>query len=120
MEILPTNDELELFFQRYDKDRDGRLRFSEFCDAFMPQDRNYNLLLNQRSGSRRPAGARPEHVFIPVTLMDFKEMWRTHFRVEMLAEEVRHRLASNPVFNLKNAYEVLDFCGRGEISQEDI
>ena len=47
-------------------------------------------------------------------------MWRTHFRVEMLAEEVRHRLAENPIFNLKNAFEVLDFSGRGEISQDDI
>lgn len=117
---MPTNDELELFFSRYDKDRDGKLRFAEFCDAFTPIDRNYTLLLNQRTGSRRPAGSRPEHVFSPITLLDFKETWRTHFRVEMLAEEVRQRLSTNPIFNLKNAFEILDFGGRGEICKDDI
>ena len=40
--IVPTIEELELFFNRYDKDKDGRLRFSEFCNAFVPQDRNYS------------------------------------------------------------------------------
>ena len=59
-------------------------------------------------------------MFIPVTLLDFKEIWRTHFRVELLAEEVRQRLAQNPIFTLKNAFEVLDFRGCGEISIVDI
>lgn len=31
----------------------------------------------------------PQHLFMPLTLLDLKEMWRTHFRVEMLAEEMR-------------------------------
>ena len=51
--LIPTLEELELFFNRYDKDKDGRLRFSEFCDAFVPQDKNYAQLLNQRQGNRR-------------------------------------------------------------------
>jgi len=38
----------------------------------------------------------------------------------MLAEEVRHRLGGNPCFNLKRAFEVLDFGGKGEISVSDI
>lgn len=46
LDIIPSNDELELFFQRYDKDRDGRLRFAEFCQAFLPQDRTYCAMLN--------------------------------------------------------------------------
>ena len=25
-------------YKRYDKDEDGRLRYSEFCDAFLPTD----------------------------------------------------------------------------------
>lgn len=39
--IVPSQDEIELFFHRYDKDRDGRLRFTEFCDAFVPLEIHY-------------------------------------------------------------------------------
>jgi len=31
----------------------------------------------------------PENFFAPLTLVDLKELWRTHFRVEVLAEELR-------------------------------
>ena len=39
--IIPNQDEIKLFFMRYDKDRDARLRFSEFCEAFTPATRNF-------------------------------------------------------------------------------
>eukprot|EP01017_Pseudomicrothorax_dubius_P026381 TRINITY_DN293_c0_g5_i1.p1 TRINITY_DN293_c0_g5~~TRINITY_DN293_c0_g5_i1.p1 ORF type:complete len:649 (+),score=157.47 TRINITY_DN293_c0_g5_i1:156-2102(+) len=34
--LKPNRDELFLFIQRYDRDHDGRLKFSEFCDAILP------------------------------------------------------------------------------------
>lgn len=34
--IYASYDEIELFFKRYDKNRDGKLRFSEFCDSMCP------------------------------------------------------------------------------------
>ena len=46
--IVPNQDELELFFMRYDKDKDGRLRFSEFADAFVPLDPHHANILNAR------------------------------------------------------------------------
>ena len=46
--LVPNQDELELFFMRYDRDRDGRLRFTEFADAFVPLDPHYAQILNQR------------------------------------------------------------------------
>lgn len=36
--VVPSQDEIDLFFQRYDKDKDGRLRYTEFCDIFVPHD----------------------------------------------------------------------------------
>ena len=39
--LVPSQDEIELFFQRYDKDRDGRIRFAEFCEAFVPLEKSY-------------------------------------------------------------------------------
>jgi Ca2+-binding EF-hand superfamily protein len=40
--VYPDTEELTLFFKRYDKDEDGRLRFSEFSDAFTPLDNYYS------------------------------------------------------------------------------
>ena len=84
--MVPSEDEIELLFQRYDKDRDGRLRFAEFCEIFVPIDRNYADVINSRESHVRSISYHPaiaDRVFVPLTLLDFKEMWRTHFRVEL-------------------------------------
>ena len=39
--VYPDHEELSLFFKRYDRDMDNRLRFSEFSDAFTPIDNYY-------------------------------------------------------------------------------
>jgi hypothetical protein len=49
--MLATYDEVELFINRYDKDRDGKLRFAEFCDAFIPRDYYLSLTLNRRNSN---------------------------------------------------------------------
>jgi len=46
--IYPSHEELELYFKRYDKDGNGRLKFSEFCDSFTPLDNYYAAMLNRR------------------------------------------------------------------------
>lgn len=73
---------------------------------------------NHRSGSY--VSANPEHVFIPLTLLDFKELWRTHFRVEIMAEDLRHRLEANPLFSLVHAFEVCDLNNSGEVTVNEL
>jgi len=34
----PSKDSVYLFLRRYDVDSDGRLLYSDFCDAFSPKD----------------------------------------------------------------------------------
>jgi Ca2+-binding EF-hand superfamily protein len=41
-------DNVYLFIRRYDKDSDGRLLYSDFCDAFTPKDYSAASILNQR------------------------------------------------------------------------
>lgn len=36
--IFIQPEDISFFMKRYDKDEDGRLRYSEFCDAFLPTD----------------------------------------------------------------------------------
>lgn len=57
---------------------------------------------------------------MPITIMDLMELLRTHFRVEILAEEVKRRLAQNPIFTLKSAFEILDNRGKGQVTLEDM
>lgn len=41
-------DNVYLFLRRYDKDSDGRLLYSDFCDAFTPKSSSHALTLNSR------------------------------------------------------------------------
>ena len=80
-------------------------------------------MINGRASNFRQGsafGQRPEHVFVPLTLLDFKELWRTHFRVEILSEELRRRLEKNPIFNLVEAFDILDVRKQGEVTVDDL
>ena len=35
---FPHKDDVYLFIRRYDRDSDGRILYSDFCDAFTPKD----------------------------------------------------------------------------------
>lgn len=37
----PHKDDVYLFVRRYDKDGDGRVLYSDFCDAFTPSDEEF-------------------------------------------------------------------------------
>ena len=47
--IFPNRDELYLWLRRYDRDSDGKLRFSDFIEAFTPKQNEYSNLLNNRT-----------------------------------------------------------------------
>lgn len=36
--VFPHKEDVYLFIRHYDRDCDGRLLFSDFCDAFCPKD----------------------------------------------------------------------------------
>jgi len=36
--FYPKKDDVFLFVRRFDKDNDGRILFSDFCEAFSPRD----------------------------------------------------------------------------------
>jgi len=46
--VSPHSQDLQLFMKRFDKDEDGRLRYSEFCAAFLPTDPFHNQLLSKK------------------------------------------------------------------------
>ena len=44
-----TRQEVGLYMTRYDKDRDGKLRYGEFCDSFLPIDPFHANLLAKKA-----------------------------------------------------------------------
>jgi Ca2+-binding EF-hand superfamily protein len=119
--IYPSLDELELYFKRYDKDGDGRLKFSEFCDSFTPLDNYYATLLNRRTSNniRGRAYARDD-CFESSTKLEFRSVWRTHFKIEVFAEQLRQRLNSRPGFNIFDAFLTCDMNENGLVSREEL
>lgn len=49
MGMSASDKELRLFMKRFDKDMDGQLRYSEFCDAFLPVDSFHASLLAKKA-----------------------------------------------------------------------
>lgn len=90
--VFPTHDELDLFFKRYDSDNDGSIGFKEFSTAFESDDTYYSHMLNRRPSNHRHACYRRDDCFYADTQIEFRNMWRVHFKCENGAEQVRQRL----------------------------
>ena len=118
--VFPSADEIALFFERYDRNRNIRLNFSEFTQAFLSHDNYYSHMLNRRPSNHRAHLHRRDDCFFPDTQTEHRNMWRVHFKVELAAEAVRQRLAAHPYFNLEAAFNSLDLNADGRITQDEI
>jgi Ca2+-binding EF-hand superfamily protein len=47
--IFAQPEDIGFFIKRYDKDEDGRLKYSEFCDSFLPTDQFHASLLAKKA-----------------------------------------------------------------------
>ena len=118
--VFPTADEIGLFFQRYDANKNHRLCFKEFSRAFLSDDTYYSHMLNRRPSNHRHHLHKRDDCFFPDTQVEHRNMWRTHFKVEAAAECVRQRLASHPHFNVVQAFNSLDLNCDGKINSCEI
>jgi hypothetical protein len=48
LKVQANRDDVYLFVRRWDKDNDGRLRYSDFCDALTPFNSHYAGMLSSR------------------------------------------------------------------------
>lgn len=115
--VFPTSDEVDLLFKRYGSERLG---FREFSNAFVPQDSYYAHMLNRRPSNHRHNCVRRDDCFFTDTQVEFRNMWRVHFKVEVAAEAIRQRLACNPHFNVVQAFNSLDMNMDGRVNSGEI
>ena len=108
LQLLGANfkkDEVYLFVLRYDRDNDGRLLYSDFCEAFSPRDPLSATLLSRRISYQDP---RILPRFARPTNDAFFKMFKEHFSIETSNELLRRRLARRPNFTLNGAFSYCD------------
>ena len=110
-----------MYIKRWDKNNDHRLRFSEFSDSFIPLDHYYSNLINRRtSNDTRGRLYQRDDCFLSETKIEFRNVWRTHFKIESYSESLRQRLYKRPGFNLYEAFISCDLNDDGTISREEL
>jgi uncharacterized protein YneF (UPF0154 family) len=98
-----------------------RIRFSEFCDSFTPIDAYYGQLVNRRtSNDVRGRLYNRDDCFVNETKIEFRNVWRTHFKIESYSEQLRQRLYKRPGFNVYEAFISCDLNDNGSISKEEL
>lgn len=117
--VFPTSEELDLFITRYDTTGDRRLNMREFSDAFLALDCYYAGMVERRGSNHRYPLYRRDDCFMPDTQLEFRAVFRTHFRSEVAAEAVRQRLQRMPYFNVYEAFNSLDMNASGQVSREE-
>lgn len=88
--IYANIDDLKLYFCRYDKDEDGKLRYSEFCDSFLPTDAFHASLLAKKAPLHMyHMQLERDKIFYPETRELFILCWNIHLQNESEAEKIR-------------------------------
>lgn len=117
--VFPTSEEVELFVTRYDSSHDRRLSAREFEAAFLAHDHYYASMVSRRPSNYRYPLYRRDDCFLADTSIEFRNMWRVHFKVESAAENIRRRLAAKPCFNVYEAFNSLDVHEHGSLCKEE-
>jgi len=107
-----TKDDAELFFARYDRDSDRRLKFSEFCSAFTPLDEKRKREVERRGQTSQEMSQK--------TFLMFRNLWVTHIKIEQQAEYVRSRLSKRATFNVFDAFKAVDANNDGKITKREL
>ena len=87
----------------------------------MPMDSYYAHMLNRRSANTvSKAAFRRDDCFLADTQIEFRSMWRTHFKIECANETLRQRLQARPMFNIYEAFNSLDINDDGRVTLDEL
>lgn len=117
---FPHKDDVYLLVRRYDRDGDGRILYSDFCDAFTPTCESVARDLLRRPAFHVQHGYCRTHFFGHETRGMLLSAFRTHFSVEEQAEQLRQRLQRRPGFRAHDCFQALDWNSNGYLCVDEI
>lgn len=112
-------DDVYLFVRRWDKDSDGRIMYSDFCDAFTPKASHHAATLNSRKAYYLHHGYDKRDYFTRITRDQFLKTWKVHFSCEEAGELLRKRLQRRPNFNIHDAFTSVDADKNGYLTRDE-
>ena len=92
----PTTEEIFLIFRRYDKNCDGKLNLSEFCEFLCTKEKNYIKLLSSRA----------ERSLSQETIDALVKVLASHLTIESSAESLRIEFSQRN--DLYKAFSLVD------------
>jgi hypothetical protein len=92
--------------KRFDKDGDNLLRYSEFCEAFLPVDSFHASLLAKKAPAVSANLSNSTTIFSPSTLDSYREVWALHLRNEILIEKIRFENRGTII--MQSAFDLID------------
>jgi len=111
---------LQLFFRRYDTNKDGRLSLAEFCKAFTPVGKEYASLVEGRAEFYGKKGMNPREFFNTDTRRYVRNLWQILLFTERQLDVVRQRLVKRPNFNARAAFKHADRDEDGAVTVSDL
>ena len=87
--------EIDLFFMHFDKDRKGGLKYSEFCDAFVPKSQQVQQELQERKARNLKNEMSYEQMFHGHTRQLYRLLWGAMLEAEVIVEQERQLLFQN-------------------------
>lgn len=115
LQIPISPDNVYLLIKHYDRDQDGKVTFSDFCEMLTPRQREYSSLLNSRKSNSSTDNKRRK-MFSIETQDKFAKALKLHLDIEGVSELIRQRLSSRPWFNTFDLFDSIDVDKNGFIT----
>jgi len=109
--------EIGLLFNRMDIDRDGKVKYSDYCFTFSPKRTEYEKVIIGKPPYDKPYLIEKNVCFSTKTRMLYRDAFEILLDHERALEKIRSRLK---YFNIREAFEVLDTQGKGHVSMKSV
>ena len=120
MGISYDEDDLIVFFEKFDKDEKRNISYSEFCTAFAPKEEKYLKVIATRVPRNINLEMDYNEMFSDKTQELYKQVWLEHFACERETEAMRQQLLKNPFFDIQKAFKTIDTNSNGHITIDDV
>ena len=106
---------------RYESDKLGVLKYSDFCESIFPKTSEYSNLVSSRIPSYKQVDRLSlDKLFSFQTRMLFRQVLKDLFRKEASTEHMRQTLSKRPFFSTYEQFKNLDKTETGYINKVDL